>query len=652
MAANFYYKQSNVTVDDIYTNSRLRNNAFVTITSTSGFRLPITATSFSETYNPEGTGRAAPILKDVKISLTGEAASLRKAEVSFTCFDMTSFEEAERALLIPGSEVTIKYGYVGPETPSQTGEYVFRVYDYSFSITKQNYFECSFKAVAKGTGAEFDLIDISGTDKFAKGDAAKPLEYITNYDWGNEKARVQTIFDYIDYVVQQKTGEANNWDFDPDHGFCAKLPDGGHCGIIVAPDEYEPTTQINPGKNIKDRIVYITLESLVAIVNKYILAGNENNYQIKFNNTYSAIDIVFPAGRIFSPSPYKTLFPYVKGTLENHYYPQILTAQGYKSTEGNPFISCESFANFDSDIYEEFRIDKNVLPVGVRAAGGVTTGSPKGILLSRDVLREIQSTFDQSALNEDQSTEDTEKANAKIDLASFFKKVFAVIRDNSGGDWSLTLDVDEDLNDGTIWIVNKKAPVKETVRPLVLSPTGGVNGVRELKLSGAVPQDIQAEAFGGAPSTQKVAKDIIAGTYDIEAELQRAEFEFQESVTRLRKEVPEAQAKINFLEYSLDSVTAAKTLIKELVETLSPDGLAERNKILEPTPYPLEVEIVVDGTEGFRFGDTITSDYLPSRYRLETGARVVFTVTQYTHTIKGNDWQTSLSCISRIVKDD
>ena len=56
--------------------------------------------------------------------------------------------------------------------------------------------------------------------------------------------------------------------------------------------------------------------------------------------------------------------------------------------------------------------------------------------------------------------------------------------------------------------------------------------------------------------------------------------------------------------------------------------------------------------ERFSFGDTITSDYLPSRYRLEKGAHVVFTVTKYTHTIKGNDWQTDLSCISRIVKDD
>ena len=121
MAGNFFYRQSKIKQSQIETNSRIRNNAFVTVSS-GDFKLPIDGTSYSSTYNPNGTGRAAPILKDVKISLQGEAASLRKAELSFVCFDRTSFETAEKALLTPGSEITIKYGYVGPETPSESGE--------------------------------------------------------------------------------------------------------------------------------------------------------------------------------------------------------------------------------------------------------------------------------------------------------------------------------------------------------------------------------------------------------------------------------------------------------------------------------------------------------------------------------------------------
>ena len=638
MAGNFYYRESKVTANDIYTNSRLRNNAFVTV-SGKNFRLPVTATTMDSTYNPKGSGRAAPILKDVKISLEGEAASLRRAEVSFTCFDMASFDVAEKSLLLPGSEVTIKYGYVGPNRPSQSAEYIFRVYDYSFKITKENYFECSFKAVAKGTGAEFDHIDISGTDKFAK----QGLEFITDYDGFDERSPVQNMFDYIDYVVQvatktdAKSADSKKWyqssAFDPPHGQCGPLKDGGHFGVLKAPNNYKPTNQIDTGVGEDARITYMTLEAIVSIVNKYILADNENNYQIKFNDAYSAIDIMFPAGRVWSPSPYRTLFPYAYTTAENSYTPST------GETDLEKFITCDAFAEFDTSIYNEFRIDKS------------TSGSPKGILLTRDVLREIQKSFNQVAIEEGQSTEEVEKAKSKMDLASFFKKIFAVIRDNSGGDWDLTLDVDEESDDGTIWIVNKKSPVKDRVKPLILSPVSGKNGVRELKLSGQVPKSIQAEAFGGSPdlNPKRTAAEIIAANAEA---LEVARKKYVKTVKELKIKLPDAQSKINDSSYSLDATTAAKSLINQLVKTLSPDGLAERCKLIEPTPFPLTVEIVVDGIEGFNFGDTIISDYLPERYRLKKGARVVFTVTKYTHTIKGNDWQTDLTCISRIVKDD
>ena len=63
MAKNFYYKESEIRPDDIYTNSRLRNAAFVKVIG-AGFELPISNASFQATYNPNGTGRPAPILKN------------------------------------------------------------------------------------------------------------------------------------------------------------------------------------------------------------------------------------------------------------------------------------------------------------------------------------------------------------------------------------------------------------------------------------------------------------------------------------------------------------------------------------------------------------------------------------------------------------
>ena len=110
--SDFFYRQASVTVPD---GGRIRNNAYVKV-SGDGFSLPIGLKGFSETYNPNGTGRPAPLLKDVSIKLEGTAGSLRRCEVSFVCYDVASFNKAEAALLLPGSEVTVSYGYSGPIT--------------------------------------------------------------------------------------------------------------------------------------------------------------------------------------------------------------------------------------------------------------------------------------------------------------------------------------------------------------------------------------------------------------------------------------------------------------------------------------------------------------------------------------------------------
>ena len=153
---DFFYRQGSVSIPS---GGRIRNNAFVTVTA-GGVSLPAAVNaSYEGTYNPNGTGRAAPILKSVKLKLEGTAGSLRRGEVEYLCFDKASFEALEEGFLKPGEDVTIKYGYVGPETPGSGGSHTMKVYDYSFSITKENHFVCSFKCVGKG--GEYEEFEIA-----------------------------------------------------------------------------------------------------------------------------------------------------------------------------------------------------------------------------------------------------------------------------------------------------------------------------------------------------------------------------------------------------------------------------------------------------------------------------------------------------------
>ena len=119
--SNFFFRQSDLSVSDIETNKRYRNNAYVQIITGSNVILPVDANTVTSTYNytknvlgGNHTGRAAPTLGEVKIALEGEYGSLKKVEFEFICYDKPSFDDLEPKILKPGSVIDIKYGYAGP----------------------------------------------------------------------------------------------------------------------------------------------------------------------------------------------------------------------------------------------------------------------------------------------------------------------------------------------------------------------------------------------------------------------------------------------------------------------------------------------------------------------------------------------------------
>lgn len=609
--ADFFYRQASVKLP---TGGRIRNNAYVTVSGT-GFSLPITGTSMVATYDPNGTGRPAPILKDVKISLEGDAGSLRRAEVNFTCFDKTSFEAAEAALLVPGSEVKISYGYVGPQSPSGAGSHTFRVYDYSFKITKENYFECTFKGVGKG--GTYEQLNINTQGKFP----AK--EFVTNYNGFNDTVKVTNLFDWVDYSIQLATGTVNSSGFDPGHGTSGKLKDGtGKFAVLKAPEEYNAATKMKSGFLTADYLQYVQLGAVVNMINKYLLKGHSPKYTLKFKKAYSYVQTKFKSGLVWSPDPVTMLFPYAKGTAENNYHES-------ETGGSEEYISVDSIKDFD--------------------ALGKDKDSPAKILLGRDCLRAIQQSFADEATQEKNKTEEKDKTKGGMELNKFMKKLFASIRELSGGSWDLYLDQDED-DPENIWIVNRRTPGDGgTVTPLMLDPVGGTNGIRELSLGASVPQEIQAKAFGGAPGTtteESHAKEVISG--------QGAESTTTPPVT-VSEQQKQARKGLTESEYSADGVAKGKSAVKALVNELSsPAERAKKGQYndgndFSQVPFPLTFSVTLDGIEGFKFGDTIASNYLPSRYlKKGGGAKVVFTVTKYEHKIANNDWTTTVDALARI----
>ena len=611
--ADFFYREAEVKLP---TGGRIRNNAYVTVKG-KGVSLPAATSDMTSTYDPNGNGRPAPVLKSVKIDLKGDAGCLRYAEVSFTCFDVTSFDNLEKALLIPGSEVTIKYGYVGPDTSqSESGEHEFRVYDYSFKITKENYFDCTFKAVGKG--GTFEALEINSPGTFPDN------LFVSNYAGTNERFPVTNLFEHLQYMVQLKAmGSANSTSFDPKHGKSGILNYGsatqhtGYYGVLVAPDEYNPPSAVDGGAFTYDRIQYVSLGAVVNAVNKYLIKPLE----IVFKPTNSNVQMQFTNGRMWSPDPIAMLFPHLKGAHENNYHE---TERGVT----DDYISIDSFDSLGS----------------MNMQGDQS--SPAKILLGRDMLISIQTSFDRDAKQVKDKVDAADKPTGGMPLAKFFKKIFATIKENTGGAWDLYLDQDEEdtIND-KISIINRKCPGDATDPvPLELDTVGGVNGIRELSLSAKVPKDTQAKYF--AQDVEVVSATKTVNDKDAEPK--------PEPAIPVNAQQTKARGSLNHNGYDAQSVTNAKSAVKAMVDAQTAEEVAKTNGSadsadMETMPWPIEFELTCDGIEGFRFGDTISSKHLPARYRKTDGSgKMVFTVVSYSHVIADNDWKTTVKAYGRL----
>tara|TARA_R100000541_G_scaffold53203_1_gene61163 strand:- start:4167 stop:6077 length:1911 start_codon:yes stop_codon:yes gene_type:complete len=634
--SDFFYRQCRI---DLPTGNRIRNNAYVTLTGDGGVRLPIEGTSMSDTYDPNGTGRPAPILKEVSIKLEGDAGSLRRIEGGFTCFDVESFTKFENALLVPGRKVQVDYGYVGPETPSETAnpaQNEFTIYDYSFKITKENYFDCTFKGVGKG--GTYEQNNINTQAKFP----AK--EFVTNYDGTNDTTKVGNIFDWIDYQLQSSAQPGSvasvirsrgGTVFAPGHGTSGTLSDQtGNFAFLKAPDEYSSPSKVEGGFFTSYYLQYITLGALCNMLNKYTLDtadGEAPKYRLEFEPNFSKIQTKFPSGLVWSADPVAMLFPYPKGTPENTYDDKAATSVS-KINPWSNYISIDHIEKYT--------------PLGKEKA------DPKDIFISRDLLRAIQQEFNSEAKSEPNKAEESEKATGQIILNRFMKTIFASIRDCSGGAWDLYLDQD-DRSPETIFIVNRKSPGgDQQITPKVIDPVGGTNGIREVNISASVPKELQAKAFGGAPdmqSKEEVAVEIIKQDNVSTTREATTAIGVAEQQKNARKGMTQG-------EYGTSVISKAKSALQALVNEMTANEKAASGQFgsgNDPSqiPFPLKLSLTLDGIEGFQFGDTITTSYLPDRYKTPYGnLKIVFTVTKYEHKISNNDWTTTVEALCRIRK--
>ena len=240
----------------------------------------------------------------------------------------------------------------------------------------------------------------------------------------------------------------------------------------------------------------------------------------------------------------------------------------------------------------------------------------------------------------------TQQSDSKITIKKFYGDLFATIKDLTGGAISLFLTQDDKAppENPRILVKNDKEPPQDPPKVVEFDPLpkdGKGDGVTiNIKMSGKVPKGVQAEAFGGTPSSGQTYGPV---------NLMKDEDEVPEAeVTEgLKIRLDEAFENLAYNDFDSESVSGAKAVLKELVDGEPIAKVAEKSTI----PYPLEMECITQGIDGWKFGDTVTSRFLPAIYKKTSGLRIAFTVTKINNKIQGKKWITELTTVCRMINN-
>lgn len=129
---------------------------------------------------------------------------------------------------------------------------------------------------------------------------------------------------------------------------------------------------------------------------------------------------------------------------------------------------------------------------------------------------------------------------------------------------------------------------------------------------------------------------------DAEANLQKLKDRYKQTHENAVKNLTKSK-----IEFGKNPTSTQK--IAELREALTkyiqyPTAVLTKTNQLTAPIFPFDVEITIDGINGFRYGDVLQFPALPERYRKNT----VFTIINVTHTVNNDgQWLTKLKCIMR-----
>jgi hypothetical protein len=243
-------------------------------------------------------------------------------------------------------------------------------------------------------------------------------------------------------------------------------------------------------------------------------------------------------------------------------------------------------------------------------------------------------------------------------LKEFIKNILSSINTASGGTIELNLVTSPDPQFANkLSIVDSKylkpidlsavetAKVPYSVPMFANHPAGSI--VSDFKFDASLPESAKNLSYVLNQGTE-ISDDDIAphmnfmyNSKNVD-DLNKLIDDYKNRHTAAVKNLAETRAKIGFLPRVKEMQSAYAGAIKTYLKFPTPD--INKSKQMTAPIFPFSVQFTIDGVNGLRYGDILTFDALPTKYKVNT----VFSIIGITHTISSDgQWTTEVRCIMR-----
>lgn len=551
-------------------------------------------------YNASRNVPNKPLLSEIEITNEGSLGSMIRASFKFTIYpELTQsgfdLEGIERAFFVPGNEVRIKWGWSisGNSNKACQGEFDGIIYNFNWSLNEDLSVSATVSAVSPsalsvGISAEMTTrTDVDGLTAQVSDPAE--LELV-----GSNLVKV------IDVDLAARSGSQQLSDgqaiYVPITETISKKMDYFAIGLPFQESEETDVNNIPPP--ISQTFWYVKLGSIAEFINtllsdfddpiktifKVQCFGNETQYLKDVKSAYP-IDVYFP--------------DYQMGSYGNL----------------NPFTE------ENSPLTQEMK--ENTVNIG-------------NILIGVDFLKK---TF------EDLVATNAANINYK-NLTKFLEEITKKINHATGNMYQFTNimfepkvnNIQNSTGVSILSIEDYNLHTGLSVNPFQFDSTIFKPIIRSVNISSSPPGPSATAAFVAARGNIKPEVTDVQVAKNDQRDKKVFWREYNTAVGNIRSLSNVAKAR-GFNQNWSEAFRA--NLVKYKKTSLNNDAHWLYNAV-----YPVQLSISIDGINGFKFGDTLKTQMIPRTYN--TDYNMIFTVSKITHTIKENDWETTLDTYSRI----